>query len=401
MMIDKVIKTEDEYETALSELELLMDAEPGSKEEQQLELLSVLIEKYEEDHFPIPLPDPVDAIKFRMEQQGLTQKDLIPFIGSQSKVSEILNRKVPLSLSMIRNLYEGLGIPAEVLIQEPGATLPKQHFERRDFPFNEMANRGYFSGYVGNLNQAKQHAEECLEQLFSVFKGKTQSLALCRSSEGEIDQNALLAWQAQVLTKANLQRCQEFDPGRITVEKIQQIVKLSAYTTGPIKARDYLAELGIPLVILKHLPHTYLDGACFLNPDGRPVIGMTLRHDRQDNFWFTLIHELAHVMLHLLKGIDSVFMDNTEHSSPDCDDLENQANQFASELLIPPQIWEAESTRLMQTTESAYISQLAEKIGVCPAVVAGRIRHDVKDFTLHSNLLGNGEVRSLFEEMSG
>jgi HTH-type transcriptional regulator/antitoxin HigA len=124
-MISKIIKTDEEYQNALTALDGLMDAAPGSKEEQQLELLSLLIEKYEEDHFPIPLPDPVEAIKFRMEQQGLTQKDLIPFIGSQSKVSEVLNRRRPLSITMIRNLHEGLGIPAEVLIQEPGAGLPK------------------------------------------------------------------------------------------------------------------------------------------------------------------------------------------------------------------------------------------------------------------------------------
>ncbi len=401
MIIEKVIKTEEEYQAALSELEALMDAEPGSKEEQQLELLSVLVEKYEEAHYPIALPDPVDAIKFRMEQQGLTQKDLIPFIGSQSKVSEILNRKLPLSLSMIRNLHAGLGIPAEVLIQEAGAKIPEKRFDPKNFPFNEMFNRGYFAGTAGNVNQAKIQAEECLEHLFSVFKGKPQSLALCRSSEGDVDQNALLAWQAQVLTLANQQACQPFDPGKVTIDTLQQMVRLSAYTTGPLKARDALAGLGIPLVTLKHLPHTYLDGACFLSPEGRPVIGMTLRHDRQDNFWFTLMHELAHVVLHLLKGIDSVFMDDTEHSAPDCDDLENEANRLAADCLIPPQVWEDMRGRLMQPTDSATISQAAEKMGVCPAVVAGRIRHELNAFSLHSNLLGSGEVRSLFEEMSG
>ncbi|MDP3450079.1 MAG: hypothetical protein Q8R87_05825, partial [Anaerolineaceae bacterium] len=224
MIIEKVIKTEEEYEAALSELEALMDAEPGSKEEGQLELLSVLVDKYEDEHYPIALPDPVDAIKFRMEQQGLTQKDLIPFIGSQSKVSEILNRKLPLSLSMIRNLHAGLGIPAEVLIQEAGAKIPEKRFDPKNFPFTEMFNRGYFAGTAGNLNQAKLQAEECLEQLFSVFKGKAQSLALCRSSEGEVDQNALLAWQAQVLTLANQQTCQPFDRGKITIDTIQQMV---------------------------------------------------------------------------------------------------------------------------------------------------------------------------------
>ena len=118
-MKPKIIKTEAEHLAALAYLETLMDAAPGSPEEEELELFSVLIEEYEEANFPINLPDPISAIKFRMEQQGLTRQDLIPYIGSQSKVSETLNGKRPLSLSMIRALHEGLNIPAEVLLKEP------------------------------------------------------------------------------------------------------------------------------------------------------------------------------------------------------------------------------------------------------------------------------------------
>ena len=125
MRFERLIKTDDEYQAALTELEDLMDAALGSEEEEWLELLSLLIEKYEEEHFPMPLPDPVEAIKFRMEAAGLTPKDLIPFIGSQSKVSEVLNRKRSLSISMIRNLHQGLGIPAEVLIQATDASAPQ------------------------------------------------------------------------------------------------------------------------------------------------------------------------------------------------------------------------------------------------------------------------------------
>jgi HTH-type transcriptional regulator/antitoxin HigA len=118
-MKPKIIKTEAEHLAALAYLETLMDAAPGSPEEEELELFSVLIEEYEKANFPINLPDPIAAIKFRMEQQGLTRQDLIPYIGSQSKVSETLNGKRPLSLSMIRALHEGLNIPAEVLLKEP------------------------------------------------------------------------------------------------------------------------------------------------------------------------------------------------------------------------------------------------------------------------------------------
>jgi HTH-type transcriptional regulator/antitoxin HigA len=112
----RIIKTEEEYERMLARIETLMDAQPGSVEEDELELLALLVEKYEAEHYPIDPPDPVEAIRFRMDQEGLTPIDMIQFLGSQSKVSEVLNYKRPLSLTMIRKLHTGLGIPAEVLL---------------------------------------------------------------------------------------------------------------------------------------------------------------------------------------------------------------------------------------------------------------------------------------------
>jgi HTH-type transcriptional regulator / antitoxin HigA len=123
-MEPKVIKTETDYEAALAHVAELMDAQPGSPEEEELELFALLVERYEQEHFPIAPPDPVEAILFRMEQEGLTRKDLAAYIGSPSKVSEVLNRKRPLSLTMIRALRAGLGIPAEVLVQESRKQTP-------------------------------------------------------------------------------------------------------------------------------------------------------------------------------------------------------------------------------------------------------------------------------------
>lgn len=120
-MVPKIIKNESDYEAALDRVNELMDAEPGTPEGDELELLATLVELYEKEVHPIDLPDPIEAIKFRMEQQNLTQKDLIPWIGSRSKVSEVLSRRRPLSIGMIRRLHEGLGIPVEVLIREQGS----------------------------------------------------------------------------------------------------------------------------------------------------------------------------------------------------------------------------------------------------------------------------------------
>ena len=117
-MKPKIIKTGEEYAGALARVEALMDAKPGSPKEEELELWSLLVERYEEENFPIDLPDPVEAIKFRMDQEGLRQKDLERFFPGKNRVSEILNRKRPLSIGMIRALHRGLGIPAEVLLRE-------------------------------------------------------------------------------------------------------------------------------------------------------------------------------------------------------------------------------------------------------------------------------------------
>ncbi|HLX62072.1 MAG TPA: transcriptional regulator [Planctomycetota bacterium] len=116
-----MIKTETEYNAALERASALMDASAKSPEAAELELLATLLEAYESRRYPIGPPDPIEAIKFRMDQAGLKQKDLTPYIGSRSKVSEVLNHKRPLSLRMIRALHKGLGIPAESLLAETHA----------------------------------------------------------------------------------------------------------------------------------------------------------------------------------------------------------------------------------------------------------------------------------------
>lgn len=113
----KPIKTETGYNQALGRLEMIFDAKNGTPEGDELEVLGILIDKYENEYFPIGLPDPIEAIKFRMEQMGYSQNDLANIIGLKSRASEILNRKRKLSLEMIRKLHEVLNIPTDVLIQ--------------------------------------------------------------------------------------------------------------------------------------------------------------------------------------------------------------------------------------------------------------------------------------------
>jgi HTH-type transcriptional regulator / antitoxin HigA len=112
------IHTRKDYQSALREIDALFNAQPGTPNSDRLEVLVALVAAYEEKHHPIPLPDPIEAIQFHMERLGLTRKDLEPYIGTRARVSEVLNRKRPLTLNMIRNLIKGLGIAPEILIQE-------------------------------------------------------------------------------------------------------------------------------------------------------------------------------------------------------------------------------------------------------------------------------------------
>jgi HTH-type transcriptional regulator/antitoxin HigA len=157
----KVIKTEKEYEEALARVADLMDARKGTPEGDELELLSTLVHAYEEKVFPIDLPDPVEAIRFRMEQQGLKPRDVVPYFGSASKVSEVLSGRRSLSLTMIRNLTKGLRIPATVLVGEPesGHKSKWRHIGFKWSPSAGKAKRKWFHGNQRTLSQAKKRAK--------------------------------------------------------------------------------------------------------------------------------------------------------------------------------------------------------------------------------------------------
>ena len=154
----KLIKTEQDHEQALERIDELAFAEQLTSEQaDELELLVHLTEEYEERECPIGLPSPVEAIKFRMEQLGLNQADMTRYIGSKSNVSEVLSGKRSLSLSMMRKLHAGLGIPAEVLLQDPDAQFPTSYgeLEWEKFPLKELAKRNIIPAFSNSKNQAE------------------------------------------------------------------------------------------------------------------------------------------------------------------------------------------------------------------------------------------------------
>src|SRR5579862_4072420 len=153
------IRNDDDYAAALKRIEGLMDAEPGSWQMDELEVLAQLVEAYEDKTWPMNMPSPVAAIKFRMEQTGLTRRDLEPYIGSSGKVSDVLSGKQPLTLKMIRALNKHLGIPFEALLGDPEGQSADdtvaQDYEK--YPISEMASLGWFTEF-GNVKGRNEEA---------------------------------------------------------------------------------------------------------------------------------------------------------------------------------------------------------------------------------------------------
>ena len=359
-MDPRIIKTSEDYRRAFKEAESLiaLDPDPGTDEAERLDILSLLIEKYESEQFPIELPDPLEAIKFRMDQQGLRQRDLIPFIGSKSKVSEVLAGKRSLTVPMIRALHEGLGIPAEVLLQEPQPE--DEHQEEVDwekFPLKEMAKRGWLKATPREL---RGDAKELVVRFFEPLGGMECVPVFCRKTLVErsgkaMDKYALWAWTARVLTRAKSMELSSYSAGTVDQVFMEQVAHLSLSEKGPIEAQKYLADHGIALIVEPHLPRTHLDGTAMLSSDGRPIIGLTIRHDRIDNFWFNLMHELVHIWKHL-KSPDEAFVDDLD-SAPGKDPREREADRIAGEILIPRRIWKRSDAYRQRTPDA--IQELA------------------------------------------
>ena len=396
--MNKVIKNKTDYEETLFELENLLDRDPapGTPENEGLELLTLLIQDYESRQYELVPPNPIEAINFRMEQQNLTPRDLIPYIGSRSKVSEVLAGKRSLTLSMIRALHSGLGIPASVLIQEQNPDEEIQVDWDR-FPIKQMISWGWIPAPA---RPSLLRSEDILRPFFEKSGALNLQAILCRSSTHirsarSMDDYALAAWSAQVLVKASVTpQVTQYTPGILTPDFLRGLAQLSVSDEGPLIVTNHLGEYGIQLVVERHLPRTYLDGALLMSHKLFPVIGLTLRYDRIDNFWFTLMHELAHLALHL-DSESNIFYDDLDIEAED-DPREREANQLAGEALIPYDAWEKSPASRLRSPQAA--EHLAKQLNIHPAIVAGRMQREFKAYQLLSNLVGHRKVRKLFPE---
>lgn len=378
----KPIRTAKEHERALEEAAALITRSDQDSID-RLEVLQTLIERWERDRYTFEVPTPAEAIEFRMAQGNLKKRDLIPLLGTKSRVSEILAGQRQPTVDQIRALNRHLGIPLESLIGPTKHQTPRTPSTASRAAIEKLRTLGVMK------------PREQIDTFLARAQRMTPALAMLRKSRTErtnakTDMAALEAWCAGVLVKAEQRKLAPGRKRKLDAAFARSIARLSVKDNGPALVSAEMAKAGIILVILEHLPETYLDGAAMCRGDGAPVVALTLRHDRLDNFWFTLLHELAHAILHLGHGTSIILDDLDVNSSAGA---ESEADEFARDALIPPEIWNKAADPELSIEA---LMEVAAEAGVHPSIVAGRWRWQHRDYRRFSRLLGRGEAKPFF-----
>lgn len=335
--------------------------------------------------------------------RGLSQRQLAEALGLKEQQIQRYesDRYATASLRKLEEVAKAL----ELGISEIAEFRPTQSHDEPPhseiqwdlFPVKEMYRRQWFEGFHGSLSAAMSHGVEMARAFVQQAMPRRQPAFLRHKARfgTQMNQYALWAWQCRItLLARDAPPPTSFSRTSLSSDWFRGLMKLSREDDGPRRAKDALWEIGVPLVVEPHLSQTYLDGAAFLLPSGSPIIGMTLRYDRLDNFWFVLIHELVHVRDHLRKGKIEEIFDDLE-SEPD--ELEKNTDQAAGGIMIPDDQWETALPRYLRTEES--VIDFSQEIGVHPAIVAGRIRKEANNYVILSNLVGRGEVRKQFPDV--
>ena len=282
-------------------------------------------------------------------------------------------------------------------------SLNLSEFDWGQFPVDEAFDRGWIQDkFVKNRTEA-------FKTWFVESTGPYTVSALYRKQNNctlQANEPSLLAWQARVLQIAN----HELNGLALPEFKgddrwIKYLTSVTVEPDGPTKVKELLREQGILFVIEPHLPQTYLDGAALQTHDGVPIIALTLRRDRLDYFWFTLFHELGHLYCHLFSRLNGGFIDldvlrdeklNDPAIPTVVDDLEAEADNFATEWLIKSSAWDTCLSRFTKSHEA--VSADAQRLNLHPSIIAGRIRYEQNNYKILNNLVGQGQLRRHFRE---
>ncbi len=404
------------YETSLAEFDVLKliasgvdpmiaRAQKASYERQALELRQQLV-AYEKRRQgcdePIEIESLTELGRALVEARitaGLTQRELANVAGVQEQQIQKYEKELYESASLRRVAQMGRAIGvrfsatmAVEMTREAGEQGLPEGLTLADFPFADMNARGWFDTRIDLRRTSPSERGRVLSDFFHHAPTEV-SVALHRKTSGDISparRAALIAWQARVLSCARqkIGLARQFNPP--SAEVIAQIAKLSAATNGIERVIQILLQHGIIVVVEPHLPKTKLDGAAMSLDERYAVIGITARHNRIDNFWFVLLHELGHLICHWPRVLYGAFLDENAGES-NGETLEDEADEFAEDAIIPRTTWQSSLVRFTKSADA--IKEYAARHQIHPALVAGRIRRE-RSYKEFSDMLGSGEVRT-------
>jgi HTH-type transcriptional regulator/antitoxin HigA len=329
--------------------------------------------------------------------QGLTQKELARKLGLKEqqiqryeadryssisianfeRIASVLNVTWEMNLSNL--IGSGWNIASDVSANEVKKIL------------NHGRSHGWFDE-GGSSITANEESFNYLQRYVSDHILKYGTPSLLRTGLNVTDYSNdlfLVAWKARVTRVAeSIVAAKKVEYRPLDIAWLLDLIRLSEFDDGPARARELLLNKGIVLIAEPQIPGMKVDGAAFLL-EGVPVIGLTLRRDTLDNFWFTLLHEVAHVILHYRTGLAIGFFDDADEL--DVDEIESEANEFASNLLIAEEKWKRSPARI--TKSVAVLEKFARELRIHPAIVFGRVQKERGDYATFSNMIGRGNVR--------
>ncbi len=338
---------------------------------------------------------PLSLIKARIAN-GFTQLQLAEQLGMKMQQIQRYEAEeyASASIKTLLKIADQLQLRFNGEVQLRPIEAP-EFLDIKKYPFKQMFERNWFGNFGSTpLNDAVKDSPNLIGQLFETAGLSTLKYSFNKRSvrkNGNVNEYALNAWYARVLSLAKRQRLTAvFDREALSADWIKGLTKLSQEDNGPSLAVEYLKKSGIRVVIEPSLEGTLLDGAALLMEDLSPVIALTIRYDRLDNFWFVLLHEIAHIALHLNGELDVIFDD----LDLKLDGIEKEADSYSLNAMIPDETWRKSLARLSPTNVT--IKNQAIKLEIHPALVAGRIRRETGNYFEFNDLIGLNEVRKHF-----
>lgn len=329
--------------------------------------------------------------------KGLSQKELARKLGLKEQAIQRweADQYRSITIANFQSVSRALDLRLffEALPKEPQNWAPNFETPKSDASkvLRHAKSRGWIEGEDSDRLLAKRISEHVQKH------GTPSLLRTGLNAQADNSDWSLIAWKAQVtwIAEQHIKSLKNtFQP--LDYLWLNDLVRLSLKEDGAARAKEMLAGKGIVLVIEPQIPGMKVDGAAFL-VDGVPVIGLTLLRDSVDNFWFTLLHELGHVFLHYRSGLNAGFFDDSE--ARNVDELEDQADRFARNLIISDEAWRRSPARIAKSP--SIVESVARKIEIAPAILFGRIRMERGRYDLFSDRIGRGTIRRQFPEYEG